>query len=474
MHTPPTSSSTRSGQLYVAPAESTPRLPDRSARGRPRSSSAAAWPAPAPRSPPPGPGPGDLGPGPPGARRQRLERGAALGARRHRAHGQQQPLGPRGRRRRRDPRREHVPQPGRQLAHLRHDPAGEGDRGAEHHAAAEHGHGRRPRVRRRHDRGRCRRSAARTPPGTSSPLRCSCDATGDGIARLLGRRRVPDGRGGGGGVRRVVRADRGVRASCSATRCTSTARMSAIRCGSPRRRSRSTTCPRSRGRAASTPRRTAASSGGSSTAAGSTRCTTPRRSSGSCGRSIYGVWDHLKNSGEFPDAENLTLEWVGHVPGKRESRRFEGLYMLRQSDVARAAAAPRRRRRSAAGRSTCIRPTACSPSTRAATSLHARGIYQIPYRCLFSRRRGQPVPGRPADQRQPCRVRVDPGHGHRRAHGPGRRRRRRAVPAGRAQPRPSSPPRIAPAELRNANCSAAASTSPASRWTTPPTWSGPR
>jgi hypothetical protein len=34
---------------------------------------------------------------------------------------------------------------------------------------------------------------------------------------------------------------------------------------------------------------------------------------------VYGVWNHIKNSGEFPEAETLTLEWVGHVPGKRET-----------------------------------------------------------------------------------------------------------------------------------------------------------
>jgi hypothetical protein len=37
---------------------------------------------------------------------------------------------------------------------------------------------------------------------------------------------------------------------------------------------------------------------------------------------VYGVWDYLKKSGRFPEAENLTLEWVGTIPGKRESRRF--------------------------------------------------------------------------------------------------------------------------------------------------------
>jgi FAD dependent oxidoreductase len=48
---------------------------------------------------------------------------------------------------------------------------------------------------------------------------------------------------------------------------------------------------------------------------------------------IYGVWDYIKNSGNFPEAENLTLEWVGTIPGKRESRRFEGDYMMIQQDV---------------------------------------------------------------------------------------------------------------------------------------------
>ena len=45
---------------------------------------------------------------------------------------------------------------------------------------------------------------------------------------------------------------------------------------------------------------------------------------------VYGVWNYIKNSGQFPEAEHLTLEWVGTIPGKRESRRFEGDYMLTQ------------------------------------------------------------------------------------------------------------------------------------------------
>ena len=37
--------------------------------------------------------------------------------------------------------------------------------------------------------------------------------------------------------------------------------------------------------------------------------------------------NYIKNSGRFA-ADHLTLEWVGNIPGKRESRRFEGTYLL--------------------------------------------------------------------------------------------------------------------------------------------------
>ena len=48
---------------------------------------------------------------------------------------------------------------------------------------------------------------------------------------------------------------------------------------------------------------------------------------------VYGIWNYLKNSGKFPETETLTLEWVGTIAGKRESRRFEGPLLLTQRDV---------------------------------------------------------------------------------------------------------------------------------------------
>lgn len=48
--------------------------------------------------------------------------------------------------------------------------------------------------------------------------------------------------------------------------------------------------------------------------------------------SLYGVWDHIKNGGNH-GAENHELEWVGMLPGTRESRRLMGDYILDETDI---------------------------------------------------------------------------------------------------------------------------------------------
>lgn len=48
---------------------------------------------------------------------------------------------------------------------------------------------------------------------------------------------------------------------------------------------------------------------------------------------VMGLWDHIKNSGRFPESANWALEWVGMVPGKRESRRMVGDHILTQQDL---------------------------------------------------------------------------------------------------------------------------------------------
>jgi len=50
-------------------------------------------------------------------------------------------------------------------------------------------------------------------------------------------------------------------------------------------------------------------------------------------KTAFGVWDHLKNRGDH-GMDNWVLEWIGFLPGKRESRRYVGDYIMNQNDVA--------------------------------------------------------------------------------------------------------------------------------------------
>ncbi len=99
---------------------------------------------------------------------------------------------------------------------------------------------------------------------------------------------------------------------------------------------------------------------------------------------IYGVWDYIKNSGEFDDVDNMTLEWVGTIPGKRESRRFEGLYMMKQQDVVNQqefddAIAH-------GGWAIDLHPAdGVYSKLSACTQWHSKGVYQIPYRSFVSK-----------------------------------------------------------------------------------------
>ncbi len=99
---------------------------------------------------------------------------------------------------------------------------------------------------------------------------------------------------------------------------------------------------------------------------------------------VYGVWDYIKNSRKFDDVENLTLEWVGHIPGKRESRRFNGETMLHQKDVVE-----QRRHADAVaygGWAVDLHPADGVYSDKSpCNQYHSKGVYQIPYRCLYSR-----------------------------------------------------------------------------------------
>jgi hypothetical protein len=99
---------------------------------------------------------------------------------------------------------------------------------------------------------------------------------------------------------------------------------------------------------------------------------------------VYGVWDYIKNSGEFPDSENLTLEWVGTIPGKRESRRFEGLYMIKQQDLVEQAQFDDAV--SFGGWAVDLHPSdGVYDSKPGCTQYHSKGVYQIPLRTMISK-----------------------------------------------------------------------------------------
>ncbi len=101
---------------------------------------------------------------------------------------------------------------------------------------------------------------------------------------------------------------------------------------------------------------------------------------------LYGVWDHIKNHGDH-QAENLALDWIAAVPGKRESRRLIGDYILTENDETA--------NRTFEDGIVCggfnidVHPvggffhsgTPCGPEH----GIMSPGLYQIPLRCFYSR-----------------------------------------------------------------------------------------
>lgn len=99
---------------------------------------------------------------------------------------------------------------------------------------------------------------------------------------------------------------------------------------------------------------------------------------------VYGVWNYIKNFGNFKNVENLTLEWVGVIPGKRESRRFDGLYTLTQQDIIE-----QRHHKDAiayGGWAIDLHPAdGVYSGESGCTQYHSKGIYEMPYRCFISK-----------------------------------------------------------------------------------------
>lgn len=100
-------------------------------------------------------------------------------------------------------------------------------------------------------------------------------------------------------------------------------------------------------------------------------------------RIVYGLWNYIKNSGRYPEMSTYTLEWVGTIPGKRESRRFMGYYTLSQDDIIEQT----HFEDAVAYGGWAIDLHPVNPvynNEEGCHQYHSKGIYEIPYRCYIS------------------------------------------------------------------------------------------
>jgi hypothetical protein len=97
-----------------------------------------------------------------------------------------------------------------------------------------------------------------------------------------------------------------------------------------------------------------------------------------------GFWDYIKNSGDFEETENLELSFIATIPGKRESRRFIGDYILTQNDIERKTDFPDAV--ATGGWPMDIHaPRGIYDDAPATEWNYVPGTYNIPFRCLYSR-----------------------------------------------------------------------------------------
>ena len=98
---------------------------------------------------------------------------------------------------------------------------------------------------------------------------------------------------------------------------------------------------------------------------------------------IYGIWDYVKNSGKYPQAKTRRLKRVYAKAGTRESRRFEGDYILNENDIENKVNFPD---------SVAIggwpmdihAPLGIYDTLPASNFVPVTGTYNIPFRCLYS------------------------------------------------------------------------------------------
>ncbi len=105
---------------------------------------------------------------------------------------------------------------------------------------------------------------------------------------------------------------------------------------------------------------------------------------------VFGVWDHIKNHctvlGVRERAATWALDWIGHLPGKRESRRFEGDHILAEGDLLRGLGDVPRDVVAHGGWAIDLHaPDGVYSPDRPCTQPPLPGLYGIPLRALYSR-----------------------------------------------------------------------------------------
>jgi len=97
----------------------------------------------------------------------------------------------------------------------------------------------------------------------------------------------------------------------------------------------------------------------------------------------FGIWDHIKNGGEH-GAENYDLVWVGAMPGKRESRRLKGPYVLKAQDLLEGKVFDDAVAYGGWPMDMHVPGGLKAPVDEPTEYFFLDDMYSIPYRCLFS------------------------------------------------------------------------------------------
>ncbi len=95
------------------------------------------------------------------------------------------------------------------------------------------------------------------------------------------------------------------------------------------------------------------------------------------------MWDHLKNVGDH-GIENYDLDWVGMIPGYRESRRLEGDYILTENDVRSNRVFPGAVAYGAWPMDIYVRGGILDFDKYPSQVFNYDGYFSIPYRCYYS------------------------------------------------------------------------------------------